>query len=47
MKEKVEQLNDAVLPKGVKIVPFYDRTWLIDKTLHDGVHQPGRRARCW
>jgi heavy metal efflux system protein len=33
VKAKVEQLNDAVLPKHVKIVPFYDRTWLIDRTL--------------
>src|SRR3954470_18657635 len=33
VKDKVEQLNATVLPAGVKIVPFYDRTWLIDKTL--------------
>src|SRR3954468_14306836 len=33
VKDKVEQLNAAVLPADVKIVPFYDRTWLIDKTL--------------
>ncbi|MGC2520008.1 MAG: CusA/CzcA family heavy metal efflux RND transporter [Burkholderiales bacterium] len=33
VKEKVEFLNSSVLPTGVKIVPFYDRTWLIDKTL--------------
>ncbi len=30
---KIDQLNDAGLPGGVKIVPFYDRTWLIGKTL--------------
>jgi len=29
----IEQLNTTGLPGGVKIVPFYDRTWLIDKTL--------------
>jgi heavy metal efflux system protein len=33
VKERIEQLNASVLPAGVKIVPFYDRTWLIDKTL--------------
>ncbi|HTQ73362.1 MAG TPA: CusA/CzcA family heavy metal efflux RND transporter [Burkholderiales bacterium] len=33
VKEKVELLNASGLPKGVEIVPFYDRTWLIDKTL--------------
>ena len=27
-------LNDTILPKGVQLVPFYDRTWLIDTTLH-------------
>jgi cobalt-zinc-cadmium resistance protein CzcA len=34
IKEKVDQLNHGVLPQGVTIDPFYDRTWLIDKTLH-------------
>ena len=33
VKERIAQLNDTGLPKGVKIVPFYDRTWLMDKTL--------------
>ena len=33
VKEKVAFLNASVLPAGVQIVPFYDRTWLIDKTL--------------
>ena len=33
VKARVEQLNKGGLPKGVEIVPFYDRTWLIDKTL--------------
>ena len=33
IKEKVADLNDRVLPKGVQIVPFYDRTWLMGKTL--------------
>src|SRR6185369_13901187 len=30
---KIDQLNDSGLPGGVKIVPIYDRTWLIGKTL--------------
>lgn len=34
IKDKVRALNDSILPKGVKVVPYYDRTWLIDTTLH-------------
>jgi len=33
VKARVAQLNASVLPKGVEIVPFYDRTWLLSKTL--------------
>src|SRR5499427_5075330 len=33
VKDRVEALNASVLPRDVKIVPFYDRTWLIDRTL--------------
>ncbi len=33
VKAKIEELNNHVLPAGVKIVPFYDRTWLMGKTL--------------
>lgn len=33
VKERIAQLNDRGLPKGVQIVPFYDRTWLMNKTL--------------
>src|SRR5499427_1027326 len=33
VKERVETLNASVLPRDVKIAPFYDRTWLIDRTL--------------
>src|SRR4029077_10900974 len=33
LKERVSHLNQSVLPKNVQIVPFYDRTWLIDTTL--------------
>ncbi len=33
--------------KGVQIVPFYDRTWLIEQDAEDRVHEParGRAAR--
>ena len=34
LKQKIDHLNHTKLPHGVQIVPFYDRTWLIDKTLH-------------
>ncbi len=33
VKQKIDHLNRSVLPKGMQIVPFYDRTWLIDRTL--------------
>jgi heavy metal efflux system protein len=33
VKDRIAQLNDRGLPKGVQIVPFYDRTWLMEKTL--------------
>lgn len=33
VKRRIDHLNKSVLPKGVQIVPFYDRTWLLDKTL--------------
>ncbi|GJG94923.1 efflux RND transporter permease subunit [Cupriavidus pauculus] len=34
LKQKIELLDTQILPKGVKIVPYYDRSTLIDKTLH-------------
>src|SRR5689334_24023867 len=34
VKAKIELLNSSILPHGVKIVSFYDRTWLINTTLH-------------
>jgi len=34
LKARIELLNSAILPKGVKIVSYYDRTWLINTTLH-------------
>ncbi len=33
LKAKVDTLNNSVLPAGVKIIPYYDRSWLISKTL--------------
>jgi cobalt-zinc-cadmium resistance protein CzcA len=34
LKARISLLNSSILPKGVKLAPFYDRTWLIDTTLH-------------
>ena len=34
VKERVAALNASILPRPVAIVPFYDRTKLIDTTLH-------------
>jgi len=31
---KVRQLNGGVLPKGVRVAPYYDRTTLVATTLH-------------
>src|SRR5262249_16695782 len=33
IKERIDRLNSSVLPKGVRIVPYYDRSWLISTTL--------------
>ena len=33
VKEKIADLNAKTLPPGVQVVPFYDRTWLMEKTL--------------
>lgn len=33
VKKRVLELNQTVLPKDVRIIPFYDRTWLIHTTL--------------
>src|SRR5499425_1123653 len=34
VRQKVEQLNHGGLPKGMRIVPYYDRTDLINLTTH-------------
>ncbi|MEA3246185.1 MAG: CusA/CzcA family heavy metal efflux RND transporter, partial [Gemmatimonadota bacterium] len=33
VKARVDELNASILPPGVRIEPFYDRTWLIRTTL--------------
>ena len=33
VREKIDLLNSTGLPPGVQVVPIYDRTWLISKTL--------------
>ncbi|MFO0794772.1 MAG: CusA/CzcA family heavy metal efflux RND transporter [Candidatus Brocadiaceae bacterium] len=34
VKERIDALNASVLPKGVQIIPYYDRSLLINTTLH-------------
>ena len=36
--EKVKELNEHVLPKGVQIVPFLDRSTLLELTTHTVLH---------
>ena len=36
--QKVEELNDHILPRGVKIVPFIDRSDLVHFTSHTVLH---------
>jgi cobalt-zinc-cadmium resistance protein CzcA len=38
VKAKIEELNTRGLPKGVQIVPFYDRSWLMGKTMTTVFH---------
>src|SRR5262249_59851518 len=38
VKEKIDALNTSILPRGVQIVPYYDRTWLIHTTLDTALH---------
>ncbi|MFN7935952.1 MAG: CusA/CzcA family heavy metal efflux RND transporter [Bryobacteraceae bacterium] len=33
VKAKIEELNRSILPKGVELIPYYDRAWLIGNTL--------------
>ncbi|HTH93780.1 MAG TPA: CusA/CzcA family heavy metal efflux RND transporter [Rhodocyclaceae bacterium] len=34
VKEKLDDIRATSLPAGVTIEPFYDRSWLIDRTMH-------------
>src|ERR1700739_4045133 len=36
--EKIDEMNDHILPKGVKIVPFIDRSPLVHFTSHTVLH---------
>ncbi|HEY7290061.1 MAG TPA: CusA/CzcA family heavy metal efflux RND transporter [Vicinamibacterales bacterium] len=36
--DAVAEMNESVLPRGVRIVPIYDRTDLVDNTLHTVTH---------
>jgi len=38
LHEKVKQLNDRILPRGVKVVPFIDRSDLVHFTTHTVLH---------
>jgi len=38
LRKRVNELNTSILPHGVKVDSFYDRTWLIDTTLHTVFH---------
>src|SRR5262244_2065833 len=38
IRQKVDQLNHGILPKGMRIVPYYDRTDLIHLTTETVIH---------
>jgi cobalt-zinc-cadmium resistance protein CzcA len=38
LREKIHHINTSALPKGVKMNAFYDRTTLVDTTLHTVFH---------
>jgi len=38
VRQKVEQINHGILPQGMRIVPYYDRTNLINITTHTVTH---------
>jgi cobalt-zinc-cadmium resistance protein CzcA len=38
VKQRIDRLNSSILPKDVRIVPFYDRSWLISTTLTTVFH---------
>ncbi len=44
---KVKELNDLILPKGVKIVPFLDRSDLLHYTTHTVLHNLTEASFSW
>ena len=38
LHEKIQEMNDHILPRGVKIVPFIDRSTLVHFTTHTVLH---------
>lgn len=38
IREKIEKLNSSILPKNVRIKPYYDRTELIQRSSHTVFH---------
>jgi len=38
LHEKIDEMNDHILPKGVKIIPFIDRSDLVHFTSHTVLH---------
>ncbi|MGA2849511.1 MAG: CusA/CzcA family heavy metal efflux RND transporter [Terracidiphilus sp.] len=38
IEEKVKEINDHILPKGVRVVPFLDRSDLVHLTTHTVLH---------
>ena len=38
VKNRIDELNNRILPRGVKLVPYYDRSWLIGTTLNTVFH---------
>ncbi len=47
VEELTKELNQHVLPPDVKIVPFYDRSTLIEETTADGASGTCCVACCW
>jgi heavy metal efflux system protein len=41
INQKVKELNDHILPPGVKVVPFLDRSYLLHFTTHTVLHNLG------
>lgn len=38
VKAKIDEINTSILPKGVKMIPFYDRDVLMNFTTHTVLH---------